>query len=59
MANKAVAEVFVAIGESLYAASGIHDTTSQSIITRDVDIRWTCISSVPSEGTTMFAGIGE
>ena len=31
MANKALAEVFVAIVESLYAASGVHDALFSSV----------------------------
>jgi len=41
-------------------ASGIHDTTFQSIMKCDVDIRKDLYSNVVlSGGTTMFAGIGE
>ena len=41
-------------------ASGIHDTTSQSITKCDVDIREDLYGNVVlSGGTTMFAGIGE
>jgi len=42
------------------AAGGIHDTTFQSIMTCDVDIRKDLYSNVVlSGGCTMFAGIGE
>merc|ERR1712167_533975 len=45
------------IGEE---ASGIHDTTFQSIMKCDVDIRKDLYGNVVlSGGTTMFAGIGE
>ena len=41
-------------------ASGIHDTTFQSIMKCDVDIRKDLYSNVVlSGGTTMFTGIGE
>jgi len=41
-------------------ASGIHDTTFQSIMKTDVDIRKDLYANVVlSGGTTMFAGIGE
>ena len=41
-------------------ASGIHDTTFQSITKCDVDIREDLYGNVVlSGGTTMFAGIGE
>jgi actin-related protein len=41
-------------------ASGIHDTTFQSIMKCDVDIRKDLYSNIVlSGGTTMFAGIGE
>jgi actin beta/gamma 1 len=41
-------------------ASGIHDTTFQSIMKTDVDIRKDLYSNVVlSGGTTMFTGIGE
>merc|ERR1712194_701728 len=41
-------------------ASGIHDTTFQSIMKTDVDIRKDLYANVVSSGgTTMFAGIGE
>merc|ERR1712061_380608 len=41
-------------------ASGVHDTTIQSIMKCDVDIRKDLYSNVLlSGGTTMFAGIGE
>merc|ERR1711877_51120 len=41
-------------------ASGIHDTTFQSIMKCDVDIRKDLYGNVVlSGGTTMFAGIGE
>ena len=41
-------------------ASGIHDTTFQSIMKCDVDIRKDLYANVVlSGGTTMFAGIGE
>merc|ERR1711966_410852 len=41
-------------------ASGIHDTTFQSIMKCDVDIRKDLYSNVVlSGGTTMFAGVGE
>merc|ERR1712093_910544 len=41
-------------------SSGIHDTTFQSIMKCDVDIRKDLYSNVVlSGGTTMFAGIGE
>ena len=41
-------------------ASGIHDTTFQSITKCDVDIRKDLYGNVVlSGGTTMFAGIGE
>jgi len=41
-------------------AGGIHDTTFQSIMKCDVDIRKDLYSNVVlSGGTTMFAGIGE
>jgi len=41
-------------------ASGIHDTTFQSIMKTDVDIRKDLYSNIVlSGGTTMFAGIGE
>merc|ERR1711976_942093 len=41
-------------------SSGIHDTTFQSIMKCDVDIRKDLYSNVAlSGGTTMFAGIGE
>merc|ERR1712164_218223 len=41
-------------------ASGIHDTTFQSIMKCDVDIRKDLYSNVVlSGGTTMFPGIGE
>merc|ERR1711976_873561 len=41
-------------------ASGIHDTTFQSVMKCDVDIRKDLYSNVLlSCGTTMFAGIGE
>merc|ERR1712167_15097 len=41
-------------------ANGIHDTTFQSIMKCDVDIRKDLYANVvPSGGTTMFTGIGE
>merc|ERR1739845_244808 len=41
-------------------ASGLHDTTFQSIMKADVDIRRDLYSNVVlSGGTTMFSGIGE
>jgi actin-related protein len=41
-------------------ASDIHDTATLSIIICDVDIRMNLYSnSVPLDGTTMLAGIGE
>jgi actin-related protein len=41
-------------------ASDIHDAASLSIIIGDVDIRINLYSnSLPSDGTTLFAGIGE
>merc|ERR1712066_65524 len=41
-------------------AAGIHDTTFQSIMKCDVDIRKDLYANVVlSDGTTMFAGIGE
>jgi len=41
-------------------ASGIHDTTFQSIMKCDVDIRKDLYANVVlSGGTTMFEGIGE
>merc|ERR1711904_228772 len=46
--------------EVLFQASVIHDTTFQSIMKCDVDIRKDLYSNVVlSGGTTMFAGIGE
>jgi len=54
--------MYVAIQPSFIGkeASGIHDTTFQSIMKCDVDIRKDLYSNVVlSGGTTMFAGIGE